>query len=374
MLTISAPPQTAWTGTPFAIPGKIEAEYVDNGGEGVAYHDTTPTTNEGDAPLRTAIQPSDGVDVYSLANGGYALGSVYPSEWVEYTTTVATTTKYDVDVRYSRASGGTSDLAISSNGVAGVTASLPSTSNLSTYHVFTVPALSLTAGTNVLQLLSSSGSTQNPQYNIDWFRVRQAQPAMTQKLRDDFEGVTQGQALSTHLVPGTSIYWNSLNATLDAGTFDATGANVSGYSIGTVPYVPTAGKQSVVEAQLNPNGATWLALGFTQTATQGWPGSGQIWAYVTSGRRFAVYANGQAVTVAPDQDIPATAEFRATEYNQVRLIYDQVNKTAALWINGIQVLAPTVIPGGFVPAIQYAGWSGLAVQTAKVDAFVLGER
>jgi hypothetical protein len=38
---------TAYSGTAISLPGRIEAENFDNGGEGVAYHDTT-STNEGD--------------------------------------------------------------------------------------------------------------------------------------------------------------------------------------------------------------------------------------------------------------------------------------------------------------------------------------
>lgn len=56
---------TPFGGTAIGLPGRIEAENFDNGGEGVAYHDTTPTANEGGA------YRSEGVDicVCSAPNG-----------------------------------------------------------------------------------------------------------------------------------------------------------------------------------------------------------------------------------------------------------------------------------------------------------------
>src|SRR5690349_19409651 len=47
---------TPYTGTAITLPGRIEVENYDNGGEGVAYHDTT-ATNDGGA------YRAEGVDV-----------------------------------------------------------------------------------------------------------------------------------------------------------------------------------------------------------------------------------------------------------------------------------------------------------------------
>ena len=41
------PGQSAYLGTPFNVPGIIQAEYYDNGGEGVAYRDRTPGNSGG---------------------------------------------------------------------------------------------------------------------------------------------------------------------------------------------------------------------------------------------------------------------------------------------------------------------------------------
>ena len=64
---------------PFAIPGTLQAEYYDKGGESAAYHDND-VNNQGDANFRT----SEGVDIVN-GNGGRALGYTNTGEWVEYT-------------------------------------------------------------------------------------------------------------------------------------------------------------------------------------------------------------------------------------------------------------------------------------------------
>ena len=67
---------------PFAIPGTLQAEYYDKGGESAAYHDND-ANNQGDADFRS----NEGVDIVN-GNGGKALGYTSTGEWVEYTINV----------------------------------------------------------------------------------------------------------------------------------------------------------------------------------------------------------------------------------------------------------------------------------------------
>ncbi len=61
---------------PAALPGRIEAEDYDAGGEGVAYHDTTPG-NEG------GVYRLDDVDIEPLTGSkGYNVGWIRPGEWL----------------------------------------------------------------------------------------------------------------------------------------------------------------------------------------------------------------------------------------------------------------------------------------------------
>jgi beta-glucanase (GH16 family) len=78
------------------VPGTIEFEDFDLGGEGVSYHDTTPENN-GNAGFRE----SDGVDIQkgTDANRSVAITFIEPGEWAEYEVDVASTDTYEVVVR-----------------------------------------------------------------------------------------------------------------------------------------------------------------------------------------------------------------------------------------------------------------------------------
>ena len=67
---------------PFKIPGTLQAEFFDKGGESAAYHDNE-AENRGDANYRT----NDGVDIVN-GNGGKAIGYTNTGEWLEYTVNV----------------------------------------------------------------------------------------------------------------------------------------------------------------------------------------------------------------------------------------------------------------------------------------------
>ena len=76
-VTAKREPFTA--GKPATLPGTLQTEYYDKGGEGAAYHDND-SQNQGDANYRS----SEGVDIVN-GNGGRALGYTSTGEWVEYT-------------------------------------------------------------------------------------------------------------------------------------------------------------------------------------------------------------------------------------------------------------------------------------------------
>jgi len=81
-------------GTPAAIPGTVQAENYDTGGEGVGYHDSD-TLNSG-GQLRT-----EGVDVETTSDtgGGYDVGWNNVGEWQRYTVNVSTAGTYTVTFR-----------------------------------------------------------------------------------------------------------------------------------------------------------------------------------------------------------------------------------------------------------------------------------
>ncbi len=88
-----------YKGVPFTIPGTIEAEDFDIGGQGGSYNDMDPENKGGEYRL------TEGVDV--VAGGtGFSVGYTGDGEWLEYTIDVAQTGEYDVIIHYSAGRAG----------------------------------------------------------------------------------------------------------------------------------------------------------------------------------------------------------------------------------------------------------------------------
>ncbi|NIV30584.1 MAG: carbohydrate-binding protein, partial [Anaerolineae bacterium] len=104
LLAQGAPTPTPVTPQPFPgpelhpIPGRIEAEDYDLGGEGAAYHDTTGGNEGGE-------YRSDDVDIQITTDleGGYNVGWLEEGEWLEYAVDVASNGQYDIQVRVASA-------------------------------------------------------------------------------------------------------------------------------------------------------------------------------------------------------------------------------------------------------------------------------
>jgi hypothetical protein len=146
------------------LPGRIEMEDFDNGGEGVAYHDTT-TNNEGNASYRSGT----GVDIETTgdSSGNYNLGWTAVGEWLEYTVTVSQTKTYSISVRAAQETAGAT-LHLTVDGQAlGSTLTVPATGGWQTYQNLTTSA-ALTSGTHVIRLtidsLASNGFGPNLNY------------------------------------------------------------------------------------------------------------------------------------------------------------------------------------------------------------------
>ncbi len=95
-------PRTPYKGNATELPGTLQCENFDVGGEGVTYHDTD-TKNEGGTSYRLGI----GVDIVT-GNGGYAIGYTSAGEWLEYTVDVKEAGVYAYDAYVSAASANAS--------------------------------------------------------------------------------------------------------------------------------------------------------------------------------------------------------------------------------------------------------------------------
>ncbi|MBI5472802.1 MAG: carbohydrate-binding protein [Ignavibacteriae bacterium] len=154
----SSQSQSPYFGAPFSIPGTIQAEDFDNGGEGVAYHDVDASNNGG-------RYRQTGVDLRTVADagGGYHIGWIKAGEWVEYMIDVDSAGMYDINLRIASASnGGTLHVEFNGVNVTG-TIAIPHTGSWDTYRTITKAGVSLTAGEQVMRLaFDANGSAGTP--------------------------------------------------------------------------------------------------------------------------------------------------------------------------------------------------------------------
>ena len=149
--------QTPYGGSARALPGRIEAEHYDEGGEGIAYHDTT-TGNSGGA-VRT-----DNVDI-EARDSGYNVGWTIDGEWLEFTVD-ATAGACDLQARVAATSSG-KQVVVKLDDVTLGTIDVPNTGDWGTFQTVTVPNVSITGGSGkILRVEFVGGST-----NLNWIEL-----------------------------------------------------------------------------------------------------------------------------------------------------------------------------------------------------------
>ncbi len=133
------------------IPGKLQCEYYDFGGEGIAYHDAD-SINSGSGRLNPAdgsylhqFRMNEAVDIsYTkfqdppIDNNAYNLaeplkdqlyvGWTKPGEWTKYTVTVAQSGMYQVGIMFTSNKNGKISIAVNDKDITG-TLLIPSTAN-----------------------------------------------------------------------------------------------------------------------------------------------------------------------------------------------------------------------------------------------------
>jgi hypothetical protein len=159
---------TPFNGSPVSLPGTVEAEDFDNGGEGVAYHDVT-SANEGGQYRSTGVDLEASVDT----GGGFSIGYALPGEWVKYTTNVATAGTYNLDVRVaSNGQGGTFHVEVNGVDKTGPI-TIPNTGGWWNWTTLRKTGISLSAGSQVIRIVMDSNGSTGFVGNINWLRLTQ---------------------------------------------------------------------------------------------------------------------------------------------------------------------------------------------------------
>jgi aryl-phospho-beta-D-glucosidase BglC (GH1 family) len=126
------------------IPGTVEAENFDTGGEGLTYHDTDPTNHD------LAYRPNDGVDLGEHATGKYHVGYTDNGEWLEYTVNVKESNTYKAAVSYAAGAGAGAQITIKA-GANSASLTVKGTASWTTY-ADTSTLIKLTAGEQIMRI------------------------------------------------------------------------------------------------------------------------------------------------------------------------------------------------------------------------------
>lgn len=140
------------------VPGTIQMENYNKGGEGVAYHDDDGTNSGG-------YYRADGVDVDSIASDGYTLGWLVAGEWTEYTIKSTVTGNLDFAARVSCAmAGGAFHLELDGSAVTPVV-SVGSTGGWDVYQIASGTLSNVSQGIHTLRFVIDTSY-----FNIDWIQ------------------------------------------------------------------------------------------------------------------------------------------------------------------------------------------------------------
>jgi predicted Rdx family selenoprotein len=157
---------TPYGGTPAPVPGTIEAERFDDGGNGVAWSDTS-VTNDGGQFRSTNVD----VETTSDTGGGYDVGWIFAGEWLKYTVNVTTAGTYDLAFRVASAgNGGTFHLEVNGTNVTG-TMTVPNTGGWQTWTSVTKTGVSLSAGSQVWRLVFDTNGATGAVGNFNYINV-----------------------------------------------------------------------------------------------------------------------------------------------------------------------------------------------------------
>ena len=156
-----------FTGSPVSLPGTIQAENFDNGGDGIAFNDTT-TGNTGGQYRTTGIDVD--IQVTTDTDGGYNVGWTAPTEWLKYTVNVATSGTYTIEARVA-VSGAGGTFHIEADGVNKTgQMTIPNTGGWQSWTTISKTNVSLTAGAQVWKLVIDSAGSGGVG-NLNYIRV-----------------------------------------------------------------------------------------------------------------------------------------------------------------------------------------------------------
>lgn len=139
---------------------RVEAEYFDLGGQGVAYHDSDANNQGGQ------LRAEEGVDIEVTGDvgGGYHIGSTADGEWLEYTIFVAEPGIYNLRLRIASATEGVARVFLNGKDKTGFW-QMPNTGNVQSWTTV-IKQVFLEYGRQKIRLEFPTGG-----FNLNWIEL-----------------------------------------------------------------------------------------------------------------------------------------------------------------------------------------------------------
>ncbi len=158
---ISKLQSTPFGGTPARLPGRVEAENFDDGGNGFAYYDQD-VQNQAGGSWRNQSVDVGGV----IPDGTRAVGWIGRDEWLTYTVRVAREVKGTLAFRVGSIYGDRSfEVQLNDTPIGNVT--VPNTGSWDAYRTVELPNVTLPAGTHQIRVIANRES-----WNFNWFEFK----------------------------------------------------------------------------------------------------------------------------------------------------------------------------------------------------------
>jgi O-glycosyl hydrolase len=209
------PPQAPYGGLPHPIPGKIELEHFDIGGNGFAYFDTEPGSRADPHPDFRTDEDVD-IEVCKDEGEGYNIGWAAAGEWLEYTVNVAHSGNYDITLR-AAVNGTDRRVSLSASGQAiAEDITIPNTGGWQIWQDVTVPNIRLEAGVQVLRLTIGGADY----VNLNYIEITETPvPPRNIKLRAGWNIIGCPVAGSTDIDKVLSSIWENVETVKNADSF-----------------------------------------------------------------------------------------------------------------------------------------------------------
>ena len=285
--------QTAYNG-PHALPGTVQGEDFDNGGQNVAYYDSTVENKAKTNNIAYADRGNEYVDA-ETGNGISDIGWITDGEWTEYTVDAAAGS-YTATFRVASWANDRR-VVLTVDGNTGCTVNVPNTGSSEVYQTVSAP-LTLTAGSHVIRL-TFQGNAQN----LDWFSVAggavttttTTTPVPTTTVTTTTTTQPGGQAAynGPHAAPGRVQAEDFDYGGQNVAYYDSTAENKAANTAGVTAYRPT----EAVDAETG-NGISdigWITGGeWTEYTVDAAAGS------YTATFRVASWVDGRQVVLTVD--------------------------------------------------------------------------